>query len=101
MTFAGFVTNDTAGDLVVALTDKDGNALNVAGASARIHLLRPDGTVLDVPATLTTGQATYSWQTGDLSVAGDWKGEVEVTYSGGKKQTTRPKFDFPVDNQIA
>ena len=35
----------------------------------------------------TTGKVTYDWQTGDLDTPGDYKAEVEITWSGGDIQT--------------
>lgn len=78
----------TVGDTAPALTGRV-NA-DLTGATAAIHIRHPDQTTLSRAVTITdvaTGAWSLEWQPGDLSVAGDHRVEVEVTYAGGAVQT--------------
>ncbi|MGN6245093.1 MAG: BppU family phage baseplate upper protein [Motilibacteraceae bacterium] len=91
----------TTGDTAPALTGTV-NA-DLTGASAAVHVRKPDATVIDAPATITdpaTGAWSYAWQVGDLDVTGAWAVELQVTYSGGEVQTFGPQT-FYVQPQIA
>ncbi len=85
---------DTGTELVVAVTDQDGEAVDISGASAlTIYLTKPDGTVLPKTATLDTdgedGLMVYVTIAGDLSVKGTWKIQGYVTGAGGWSGSTR------------
>lgn len=93
----------TVGDRAPALTGSV-NA-DLTGASARVHIRRPDGSVIDQPATVGTTSPTssswsYAWQDGDLSMPGWHEVEVEAKYSSGVPQTFGSQW-FPVRPQIA
>lgn len=45
-------------------------------------------------ADRTTGKVTYTWGATDLDTPGDYKVEVEVTFSNGEKQT------YPSDSYL-
>lgn len=88
----------TVGDTAPALTgtiSADGT-----GANAVAHVARPDTTVFNHAATLNSPTPTSTnWSMtlvdGDLSLAGVYRVEVEVTFSNGKKQT----FAFDADGR--
>lgn len=86
----------TVGDTAPALTGTV-NA-NLAGATALVNVARPDGTVFAHTATVTNA-ATGAWSmqlvAGDLSQAGVYRVEVQVTYNDGSIQT----FAFDADGQ--
>ena len=91
----------TVGDAAPALTGTVNTPL--AGATVELHIRRQDKSVLTVPATITDAAAgawSYEWADGDLSVAGSWAVEAQVTYSSGKPQTFGPAA-FYVRDQIA
>lgn len=80
---------------------------NLTGATAEVHLRRPDGTVLTAPVTPAaydpvagTTSWSYTWATGDLSQRGRWVAELQVTFAGGRVQTFGPTA-FTVQPQIA
>lgn len=93
----------TSGDTGAALTGIV-NA-NLAGATARIHIQRPDRTVLDQVATITdpmAGAWSYQWGDHDLDQTGPYTVELEVTYSNGRVQTfPGPAPTFGVREQLA
>jgi len=79
-----FTTGDTGPALAGSI-----NA-NLTGATATVHIRRPDRTVITKPATITdaaNGGWSIDWATGDLSIRGKHYVEVEVTFSSGKIQT--------------
>jgi hypothetical protein len=64
---------------------------NLTGATARL-LLRGDSDLIaaSFPLTVepgTDGWVSRDWQAGDLATVGTRRGEVEVTYSAGGRQT--------------
>lgn len=78
---------------------------DLTGASLRLNLRQPSGTVITRTATLddaSSGAWSYAWQAGEL-VAGTWAVEVEVTYADATVQTfpaERPAY-FKVRPQLA
>jgi hypothetical protein len=85
--------NDTRPALVANLTDADGGAVSLTGATVKFYMrVEPAGatkigdgsaTVLDADA----GQVSYAWIAADTDTADDFEGEFEVTFAGGKVQT--------------
>lgn len=80
---------------------------NLTGATAQVHMRRPDGTSLSktaVIAAFDAGSGTTSWSAawadGDLSASGWWVIELEVTFAGDKVQTFGPSTMY-VQPQIA
>ena len=96
----------TTGDTRPALTGQalDGTTpANLTGATGALHIRRNDGTVLNVAAAWVTpdeGRWSYTWQAGDLNVAGTWTVELQVTYADTGIQTFGP-VSFTVRDQIA
>jgi hypothetical protein len=103
-----FTTGDTAPDFTATLSNVDpvsnvSTPANLTGATVVLHFTRPDATILTVTAALvlaTAGTIAYTWVTGDLSVAGPWRVEAQVTFSNGRIQTFGP-MAFGVTKQIA
>lgn len=104
--------------MILTLTSGDETTLTgtinaaTVGATAAVHIRRSDFTVASHPATSLTdnGDGTSAWSldldTGDLTVAGTYSIEVEVTYSDGKPQTFAQNAGnkgttFEVRSQIA
>lgn len=94
---------DTEPSLTGAVTS-NGTALDVSAASAiEVHIQRPDGTVLSSLATVTapaSGGWARIWDEGDLNKPGTYQVEIEITWPGGRQQTT-PTARFVVGQQIA
>lgn len=78
----------TVADTAPLLTGTVGASL--VGATARVHIRRSDGTVINQPVTIidpAAGTWSYAWAVDDLNGRGAWPVEVEVTFSNGKVQT--------------
>lgn len=90
--------NDTSPNISGVCKDADGVAIDITGASVRFHMKDKDGnTVVDAAASIgvaASGEVYYAWQAADTDIAGSFKGEFEVTYSGGAIET------FPNDGYI-
>jgi hypothetical protein len=100
------VQNDTKPFLQFTILT-DGQATNITGAVIRFKLRKAGATtnvnsgvdtcdILDA----TNGICEYKWKTADLAEAGDYEGEVEVTFSDGKIQTQFPKYIIKVRPQL-
>jgi hypothetical protein len=78
----------TVNDTAPALTGLV-NAV-ITGATLAAHIVRPDGTVINRSASIVDGPSG-SWsltlQAGDLTLAGLYLVEIQVTFSSGKIQT--------------
>jgi hypothetical protein len=89
-----FVSGDTAPDITATIThETTGLPVDLTDASVRFQMRRRDdrrftvnqaATLVDAP----NGLVRYSWATNDLSVPGDYDIQWEVTYPGGRIQTT-------------
>lgn len=114
------VQGDTRPQLVVSLKDQRGAAINCTGGSVRFYFRRLGSTELltTIVGTLLTGfvndddtintaapynvagaggRASFSWPTGALDVpAGEYEGEVEVTFADGTIQTVYDILKFKV-----
>lgn len=85
-------TNDTSPKLAVTLEDALGNAIGLAGCSARFHMkaFGASSLKIDSVATITdvvAGKVEYSWTGTDTDTAGTYYGEIEVTYADAKIET--------------
>ena len=89
-----FVSGDTAPDITTTIThETTGLPVDLTDASVMFQMRRPDDRRFTVnsAATLTdaaNGLVGYSWGANDLSVPGDYYIQWEVTYPGGRIQTT-------------
>ena len=85
-------TNDTSPKLAVTLEDALGNAIGLAGCSARFHMkaFGASSLKIDSVATITddvAGKVEYSWTGTDTDTAGTYYGEIEVTYADNAIET--------------
>lgn len=99
----GLHVGDSAPRFTATLTS-DKQPVNLTGASVKVHLRKPSGVLVELPATVDT-PATDGKVTGGpwgdmLDTAGDWKSEVEVTWADDSVQTFGPET-FAVRTQIA
>ena len=85
---------DIGTELVVAVTDEDGEVVDISGATTlTIYLTRPNGTTLTKTAVLdddgTDGLMRYDTVAGDLIAAGTWRIQGYVAGVGGWSGSTR------------
>lgn len=95
--------DDTASPITATLTDEDGNAIDIQGASVRFKMFTERGvTKVDALATNSQvgngsdgskGKVTYGWAAGDTDTAGTYLAEWKVTFSNSKVQSF-PNEDF-------
>ena len=113
------VQGDTRPDLIVSLTDENSSApIGMNGATVRMYfralgsttilatltgtllagIVQADGTVnsaspYDTPGA--GGRVQFNWGSTDLiQAAGDYEGEIEISYSDGSKQTVFDLLKF-------
>ena len=86
-------TGDTKTDLQVTLKDGDRNVVDVTGATVKFSMLLEGGTTLVINegavtlVTAASGIVKYEWTAPDVTLAGTFLGEFEVTYSDGSIET--------------
>jgi hypothetical protein len=101
-----FVQGDTAPDITAVIHEEDvpTQLVDLTGASVRFQMRRSDdkryqvnsvATVTDAPG----GVASYQWGPNDLAVPGTYIVQWEVTYPGGRVQTTSPEVEITVRRQ--
>jgi hypothetical protein len=102
-----FVQGDTAPDITSIIHEEDNPAAIIDLSTAvgvRFQMRRPDdhrytvnaaGSVIDGP----NGKVSYSWGANDLSVPGTYVVQWEITYLGGRIQTTSPEVMVTVRRQ--
>jgi hypothetical protein len=95
-----WVTGDTKPDIAaqIPLLDASGGETgtyaNLAGATVRFQMRRPNDKRFTVNAAATVtdaanGMVRYTWSANDLSVPGDYIVQWEVTWVDLSKQTTK------------
>ena len=101
-----FVQGDTAPDINAILHEEDDptSVIDLTSATVKFQMRRQDdhrytvnssATVVSAPA----GSVRYSWGANDLSVPGTYVVQWEVTYPGGRVQTTSPEVTITVRRQ--
>ena len=104
------VRNDTGPQIQLTLYDaQTGSPLVLTGASAVLHFRAVGSTTLlfsralTIPsATAAQGLAVIAWGATDLNQpAGDYEGEVEVTFATGMRQTVYDTLQFRIREQFA
>jgi hypothetical protein len=85
-------TNDTSPKLAVTLEDALGNAIGLAGCSARFHMKAFGASLLKIDAVASIEDAAlgiveYAWTGTDTDTAGTYYGEIEVTYADNTVET--------------
>lgn len=101
-----FVQGDTAPDITsqIHLEDDPTSPVVLTGASVRFQMRKADDRRFTVNAAATvtdesTGLVRYSWAVNDLAVPGTYLAQWEVTYPGGRVQTTAPVETLTVRRQ--
>ena len=85
--------NDTSPSIIIDLKKPDGTAQSITGAtSTRFHMMDATGVVKvddDVTTVLdaANGQVQYDWVAADTDTAGEFRVEIEVTFSDGTIET--------------
>lgn len=104
---SSFTVNDLAPDFTATLTTTDTKGVvtpaNLTGATIQVHFTLPSLAVLSViavPVSATAGTIAHPWTVGQLSEAGQWFWEAQVTFVGGIIQTF-PGAPFYVAPEIA
>jgi len=115
------VRNDTKPYIVLSLTDQNtGNAIDISTATTKMYfraagtstvfatltaakiagVVQSDGTVNSVAPYNTPGvggRCQFLWGSGDLNQpAGDYEGEVEITFADGTKETLYDLLKFKI-----
>lgn len=93
--YSPLYTGDQLVPLSVQFSNKDGTAINLAGASFALVMESSTGTRKTGTGTwtinnATAGQASYAWSSADVSTAGTWTLQVSITI-GGLTQHCDPK----------
>lgn len=92
-----FVQGDTSPSITTTLTEEEtGDPLDLSNATGvrfqmrkgddRRYTVNGEAQILDP----VHGKCAYSWGANDLSVPGEYQFQWEVTYIGGRIQTTAP-----------
>lgn len=97
------VRDDTLPQIQVTVTDETtGTAINLTGATPRLRFRAVGSTTLlaTLVGTVTNaaaGVCVFAWGASTLNVdAGDYEGEVEITFSNGGVQTIFDPLKFKV-----
>jgi len=104
-----FVQGDTAPDITAIIHEEDDissviDLVNLTNASVRFQMRRSDDRRYQVNSgadilDAVNGRVSYSWAANDLSVPGTYVVQWEVTYLGGRVQTTSPEVTITVRRQ--
>ena len=101
-----FVQGDTAPDITAIIHEEDDptSVIDLTDATVRFQMRRADDRRYQVNAAAevldeAAGSVSYSWGANDLSVAGTYVVQWEVTYLGGRVQTTSPEVTITVRRQ--
>lgn len=101
-----FVQGDTAPDITAQLHQEDApyTPVDLTGAAVRFQMRKGDDRRFTVNASATitdaaAGRVRYSWSANDLAVPGAYVAQWEVTYPGGRIQTTATQEAVTVRRQ--
>ena len=101
-----FVQGDTAPDIAAVIHEEDDptQVVNLTNCSVRFQMRRSDDRRYQVNSgadilDAVNGRVSYSWAANDLSVPGTYVVQWEVTYLGGRVQTTSPEVTITVRRQ--
>ena len=97
--------NDTGPPITIVCLDGS-NPQNLTGATSAKFIMgtinasgvattKVAAGVMTFDADRSTGKVTYDWGNTDLDTIGEYKAEVEITWSNGDKQT------FPGDSYLS
>lgn len=97
------VQGDNRPQIQVTFTDDTtGAAINITGATPRMYFRAVGSsqildTLLGIVTDGAAGKAVFAWGATTLNVpAGDYEGELEVTFSNGDKQSVYELVKFKV-----
>jgi hypothetical protein len=102
-----FVQGDTAPDITAVIHEEDDSTaiIDLSTASGvRFQMKQPGDKRYTVNAAAEVldalaGKVSYSWGPNDLAVPGTYNVQWEVTYLGGRIQTTAPEVQITVRRQ--
>ena len=100
-----FVQNDTKPDLEFNIT-KDGVPIDLTSSTVKFYMKNSDTGAVKINGVACTitdylkGLCKYTWQTGDLDTAGNYSGEVEITFGDGSKETGYKTINLTVRDDI-
>lgn len=101
-----FVQADTAPEIEAVIHDEDdpSSITDLTDCSVRFQMRKPEDHryTVNAPATITNaslGMVSYAWGPNDLAVPGTYNVQWEVTYPGGRTQTTSPEVQVTVRRQ--
>jgi len=101
-----FVQGDTAPDITAIIHEEDDATalVDLTGASVKFQMRKADDRRYRVNAAATVtdaanGAVSYSWGPNDLAQHGTYIVQWEVTYPGGRVQTTSPEVEITVRRQ--
>ena len=90
-----YVIEDRLPQFEATCLDANGAVVDISSSTATLNLRKEDSTTTNsyacTIATGTDGVVTYAWLGTEITVAGRYHLEVEVTFASGKK-TTFPNF---------
>lgn len=101
-----FVQGDTGPDITAIIHEEDlpSEVVDLTDCSVKFQMRKSDdhrytvnaaGTIVNAAA----GQVRYSWGPNDLAAPGTYVVQWEVTYPGGRVQTTSPEVTITVRRQ--
>ena len=104
MSDINLVASDTAPSIVGTLTNVDGTAFDLTGATVRfqMRLLTDLRFTVDASAVITNaagGLVRYDWAAGNLATPGDYEARWKITFSGGTVEHTVPANTITVEAQ--
>ena len=101
-----FVQGDTAPDITAIIHEEDDptSVIDLTDCAVKFQMREEDDRRYQVNAAATVtdaaaGKVSYSWGPNDLSRPGTFLVQWEVTYPGGRIQTTSPEVTITVRRQ--
>ena len=101
-----FVQGDTSPDITAIIHEEDDatSVIDLTGASVKFQMRKADDRRYRVNSAATVtdaenGAVSYSWSANDLAQHGTFIAQWEVTYPGGRTQTTSPEVEITVRRQ--
>jgi hypothetical protein len=98
-----FVQGNTGPDITAVIHREDDPSVveDLTDATVRFQMRLPEGKTMKVNAQgaitdAVNGKVSYSWGANDLAQHGTFQAQWEVTYPGGKEQTTSPIVEIEV-----
>lgn len=101
------VSGDNRPYITLTLKDADGNVINLTGATVKVYFRAASSTTVLATLTCTlvsggsTGKVMFNFPGTTLNVdAGQYEGEVEITFSDATVQTVYDVLKFQVRKQF-